>query len=260
MILAPPEVLPHVLHQVPRAVFFEPHDAEPWQVPVDYDAQYHDADYFRNFTAWTCHWSDHNVALKFIRDEAELSVPDRRPYHSVPVSNVDGKLIAPIRMPRRGTSYTFVRDQPWRAWFWQEIIAMLRDEDIDFVLTHRPQWRRGDDMIEDDRGRGFFGCALVQTERYDHKRHCALGRHDGDMLRVWDFVLQRTDRVLVCLHPNWSSTGVECRIGGLYADHELPRTGLGGTSGPGTFRSFVNRHNTRTLRFDAIKSGVRRQG
>ena len=115
-------------------------------------------------------------------------------------------------------------------------------------------------MIEDDRGRGFFGCASVQTERYDHKRHHALGLRDGGMLKVWDFVLQRTDGVLVCLHPTYGKTIVECRFGGLYADSELPRTGLGGTSGPGTFRSFVNRHNTRTLRFDAIKSGVRRQG
>ena len=61
------------------------------------------------------------------------------------------------------------------------------------------------------------------------------------MLLIWDFVLVRDDGSEVSLHPNYSDTKIQCySIGADVADHELPASGLGGTSGRGTFRYFKN--------------------
>ena len=46
-------------------------------------------------------------------------------------------------------------------------------------------------------------------------------------------------------------TKIECYTGEPEQDHELPRTGLGGTSGPGTFKYFKNKNVQAILRFNA---------
>ena len=74
------------------------------------------------------------------------------------------------------------------------------------------------------------------------------------MLYIWDFVLVPDDGTRVALHPNWSDTKVECKWDNLgKEDTELPRTGLGGTSGRKTLRYFRQEHADRWLRFDNQK-------
>ena len=112
-----------------------------------------------------------------------------------------------------------------------------------------------DDSRELDRSRGFVSCRLQRTDVYDHKRHHAsvlLAPGGGaGMLFVWDFVLVCEDGRQVFLHPNYSNTEIECYTGEPEQDHELPRGGLGGTNGPGTFLYFKNKNVQATLRFNA---------
>ena len=74
------------------------------------------------------------------------------------------------------------------------------------------------------------------------------------MLMIWDFIVVRDDGSAIRLHPNWSNTKVESFDAppGL-EDFEVPASGLGGTSGPGTFKYFKSKNTTRIVRFDASK-------
>ena len=105
-----------------------------------------------------------------------------------------------------------------------------------------------------DRSRGLASCSLQKTDRYDHKRHHALGDDAGpEMLCIWDFVLVCEDGSQVGLHPNYSNTKFGAYKGPAPQDHELPRDGLGGSSGPHTFQYFAKKHIQKTLRFDPRK-------
>ena len=75
-------------------------------------------------------------------------------------------------------------------------------------------------------------------------------------LRIWHFVFYREDGTTVALHPQWSSTKVEFFIGEQDTDWELPRSGPGGTSGPGTFRYFKDKNVSAHLKFDAKKYAI----
>ena len=80
------------------------------------------------------------------------------------------------------------------------------------------------------------------------------------MLFVWDFMLETTSGVKIGLHPNFSNTKIECYIGETVVDLEIPhgpRGGLGGTSGPGTFRYFIGKQIQHTLRFQAAKGNAK---
>ena len=74
---------------------------------------------------------------------------------------------------------------------------------------------------------------------------------------MWDFVLERDDGSSVALHPNYKNTKVSCKLTPAVADATLPRTGLGGTDGPGTFQRFAARQVDLTLKFDASKRVTR---
>ena len=106
------------------------------------------------------------------------------------------------------------------------------------------------------RSRGLVSCRLQKTDRYDHKRHHAAEAELGpQMLFVWDFVLVCSDGAQVFLHPNYRNTKIECYTAEPEQDHEFPLSGLGGTSGPGTFKYFKNKKVEAILRFDAKLQG-----
>ena len=82
----------------------------------------------------------------------------------------------------------------------------------------------------------------------------------GDMLKIWDFVVFRANGTVISLHPNYSNTKIRCYEGvqahlgpGPASSQEIPRTGKGGTSGPGTYKHFKYRNCDKVLRFDAGK-------
>ena len=123
------------------------------------------------------------------------------------------------------------------------------------------------------RSRGIVSCRLQRFLRYDHQRnfaerHPELGNPRGkgkhatqsmppprakELLVTWDFVLVCDDGTQVCLHPNFSNHKIQALRGEGAQDHDLPKTGLGGTSGPRTYTYFKNKHYPWTLKFDKKK-------
>ena len=105
--------------------------------------------------------------------------------------------------------------------------------------------------------RGIIACSLQKTDTYDHKRHHA-ERHTKTAVaeaqfHIWDFVLWRADGSYIAMHPQFSSTKVECKTHWPTFDGELPATGKGGTNGRGTFQGFIKKQVDMTVIFDAHK-------
>ena len=107
------------------------------------------------------------------------------------------------------------------------------------------------------RSRGIIGCSIHKTDMHDMKRHRADEENKtavaGVVYYVWDFIVWRADGSYIAMHPNFSSTKVECKTHWPTFDGELPRTGKGGTSGRGTFQGFVRKQVTMVCSFDAQK-------
>ena len=83
-----------------------------------------------------------------------------------------------------------------------------------------------------------------------HEKQTA-GRPQRDVqLRVWDFVLKRSDGSAVRLHPQWSTPKVETyAVEGHETPVQTPHSGLGGSDGRGTYRHYKALGNQKTLRF-----------
>ena len=200
---------------------------------------------FQSFHHWTSNYKQHNIALKYLRERAEARQEDVvvSPFH------FEGQEIAEITHDK-GVTYHF-SDTKFKRWYWQEMVAQLDEASMRLVVE-------GEDPV---RSRGLVSCKLEKSDRYDHKRAHADpgGQH---MYKTWDFILERDDGSKIALHPNYSSTEFECLhvLGPSYSDHEIPRTGLGGTSGPRTFKYFVGKHVKTTLRFDGGKQPQSRAG
>jgi hypothetical protein len=198
-----------------------------------------DLAYFQNFREYTNTYKHHNIALKWFRDSSERAGLSEMMFSNTAVAEV-----SQIDRPK-GMQYQF-DESIKHPWCWQEMVAQLDDESMR-VVVEGP----GDAA---NRSRGLTRCMIQQSDVYDHKRHFA-ARDSNEHLKVWNFVLVRDDGTMVALHPNFSNTKVSCQFGGWRSDHELPRSGRGGTSGRGTYRYFINKHEDVTLRFDARKNG-----
>ena len=200
-----------------------------------------DLAYFENYGDFTYPFRQHNAALKWFRDSTELAGG-----HELIFSNIAMEM-PQINHPK-GMDYSFdlSRKNPWR---WQEMVALLDRQSMQLVV----------EGPTDTPAKGLVSCKIEETDIYDHKRHVASSTAvaESGMLKVWNFVLERDDGTTVSLHPNWSDTRVQCSYGVLDKDHELPRSGKGGTSGAGTYQYFKNKHTHAILRFDAKKFRVR---
>ena len=106
------------------------------------------------------------------------------------------------------------------------------------------------------RSRGIVSCRIQKTGRYDHKRCHAARQEGGDglMLHIWDFVVVCDDGTEIFLHPDYTTTKVPGHVHAPEEDTEVPRSGPGGTSGPGTFKYFKTKKIEFTLRFDPNRS------
>ncbi len=174
-----------------------------------------DLAYFQNFREYTNTYKHHNIALKWFRDSSERAGLSEMMFSNTAVAEV-----SQIDRPK-GMQYQF-DESIKHPWCWQEMVAQLDDESMR-VVVEGP----GDAA---NRSRGLTRCMIQQSDVYDHKRHFA-ARDSNEHLKVWNFVLVRDDGNMVALHPNFSNTKVSCQFGGPISDHELPRTGRGGTSG-----------------------------
>ena len=73
--------------------------------------------------------------------------------------------------------------------------------------------------------------------------------------------MTREDGTEVSLHPNWSKNKVESKEGVRDADREVPKTGIGGSSGPAHLNSSYRMGVDKTLKFDSKRSNqVRHSG
>jgi hypothetical protein len=218
----------------------EPTAAVAEGLPLPHDWPWY-LEYFQSYTEFTNHYRQHNIALKYLRDRAEAR---GECLVVLPCTQFVHTDIAQLDQP--GEHYRFSDTLKW-PWYWQEMVAQLDGPSMQFVVHGEGPGR----------SRGIVGCMLEKSDRYDHKRsHANPGRRDGQgMLKTWDFILERADGTKVALHPSYKGTKIELVnvLGPDYSDHEIPRSGLGGTSGPGTFKHFKWKHMARTLNFDASK-------
>ena len=184
-------------------------------------------------------YKQHNVALKWFRDSLEVQGVD-----SFTFSNVDAHAV-PAIVHNKGPLYTF-DEQNASPWKWQEMVAQLDAESMGMLV----EGLKGSGTDCANRSRGIVSCRIQKTDRYDHKRHHAL-KHEGhtEMLMIWDFVLVRDDGSQIFLHPNYTTTKFSGFVGPSLTDCEIPRTGLGGTSGRGTYKYFKDKLHEFTLRF-----------
>jgi hypothetical protein len=210
-------------------------------VAVAENVPYYTLEDFRNYGQWFPDWSGtyklHSIALKYFRDYAEA-----HDVHEVIFPFESTLVPVPKFTHEKGPEYSFDPTTPGVPWVWQEMVAQMDDASMEFVVTGEG----------DHRSRGLVSCKLVQFDKYDHKR-AHKDPTTRPMPRIWNFVLTREDGSTVCLHPTYSSTNIEASNSTAVADHELPASGIGGTSGRGTFQYFVQKHVARILRFDPEK-------
>ena len=222
----------------------QPHEGTNVEISQDStDGYMFDLDYFRNFRDFTDGYKQHNIALKWFREFGQ-----REEMPRVDMDN-DGPMQVPICDHPQGMSWAFdtTRTKPWR---WQEMVAQL-----DFESTrHVVEGPQVDDLKSMTVVAGtcekpcLIGCYLAKTDKYDHKRHSAL--RDNVTYHIWDFVLVRNNGTTICLHPDFASTTITSYEGDAPSDHEVPASGKGGTSGPGTYKCVRWQDNEKTLSFD----------
>jgi hypothetical protein len=204
---------------------------------ADAGAQCFDLEYFQQVGATlTRTYRLHNQALKWFRQEAEAAGVD-----SVVFSNVAPNPIAQIEHSV-GTDYHFVGAAK-TVWRWQDMVAQMDDESMQHVVEGP------------NHSRGLISCRLDKLDVLDNQRNTAeiragrATRQNPAYLYTWDFVVVRDDGTQVWMHPTWSNTKIQVSSTAPARDHEVPRSGPGGTSGPGTFKHFKNKRTEATLRF-----------
>ncbi len=229
----PPTLTPTLLLQTAVAGTLAPTSAGPRIFGLEH---------FRSFVKYTDTYKQHNLALKFFRDTNEASGIDQKNF-----SNTLPEEVAEILHDTKGPLYR-INAEVTHAWNWQEMVAQLDDESMRFVVE-------GDEAADpQNRSRGLVSCCIRQSGKYDHKRHHA---HKGgeNMKTEWDFVLGRADGTSISLHPNYGNTTASWKYGfSAVPDRKVPRTGLGGSDGPGTFQRLINKGVDKTLRFDPTKA------
>ena len=210
-----------------------------------------DLAYFEQFRPFTSNYKQHNVALKWFRLLAE------RESRSFVVFDNDRPIEVPMCDHPKGMEYSFDETRT-REWTWQEMIAQLDAESMK-RLVEGPYTAVAEGMnaaVVEGGPQLISGCALVKTDRYDHKRNHALKDHTT-VYHIWDFVFFRSDGSQIGCHPNYSSTKFESYEGVARTDHELPKGGKGGSSGRGTYKYFKKKGIDLYLRFDAEKKPPR---
>ena len=195
-------------------------------------------EYFQTLQLNT-HWREHNIALKFLREVAEAQQVDRLWMDFGPME------ISKINHPK-GTAFSFHPTAGFFKWEWQQMVAQLHTD----YLQNFVEGSGG-------RSRGIIGCSLHKTDMHDMKRHRADVENKtavaGVVYYTWDFVVWRADGSYIAMHPNYSSTKIDCKTHWPVWDGELPRTGKGGTSGRGTFQYFIKKQVDFVACFDAWK-------
>ena len=207
---------------------------------------HYDLAYFEGFKAFTDGYKQHSLALKYLRQRWEIAAtPDMSP----PIALCDDGWITIklVEHAKQGMDFHITNTDIW--YNWHALVAQLDGDSMKYV-------------VEGPEGRsdGLQSCWFEpRPNSYDHKRHHmmrAVGRHPPHVpkLPVWDFVMYRSDGTAVRLHPNYSNVKIEAvEVGSHEISTHPPRSGLGLSEGPGTYRSKTILARSVNLKFDAKK-------
>ena len=141
-----------------RVRFSDPEPVFPYRsTPVPQPSTFNgrrvfDLEYFRNFPL-TNHYTQHNIALKWYREEGERMKALAVCFwheHAYPVPRI-------VKTGGPAWGWDFSVYNPWR---WQELVAQLDESSMQYVVEG-----------PDNGSRGLTSCKLIETKRYDHKRH-----------------------------------------------------------------------------------------
>ena len=234
----------------------------------------YDVDYFHNLLV-DVHMAEHNISLKWFREMAEGWRNDR------PLVFDNGAVFNRPRMvkkPEGGEDFSFEDGGPQVSWTWESMIAHLESDSLIHVFNLQNKDATSSsvcsrDVVGDQQPctdivpctsspRTLVGCELVCSGRIDTKRHAAAKKGkikwpEGKPMFQWDFMIQRSDGTVCCLHPNYSNNKVAMYEGPPVEDHDVPRNGLGGIIN----KKKLNKDVTMQLRFDSTKTppGVKSQ-
>ena len=207
-------------------------------------------EYFLNFQPITDSYKIHNVALKWFRELCEREGLTEHIFSNTAVADV------PVINHRKGTDYSFDDESHTFPWRWQEMVANLTADAIRDILTR-------DETFDPRRQHAehFIECKIQQTGQYCHKRAVAAKKGaipenvpKREKPLVWDFVLTRSDGMLIGLHPSYGNNKVECKFGLPGTDDQVPAAGPGGSDGRGTYRHFIYKYVDTILKFDGQKN------
>ena len=120
-----------------------------------------------------------------------------------------------------------------KKWNWHEMIAALRQEDIDWVVTG-PNGSSG----------GLIGCTFSpRPGSYTHTnatRAVAAGAQPTEIPLEWDFVIHRADGTGVRMHPRYKEKEIPCyELHGHDEQVAPPAAGIGRSDGRGTFQQYL---------------------
>ena len=174
----------------------------------------------------------HNAALKWFRFSCE-----RDGIFQIEFSNQFKAAVAEIQHAPKGMDYDFDETQTVE-WSWFDMVAMLNEDSMKYV-------------VGPDGSGGLEACRFEsRPNSYDHARHHAGQGKTDTKLRVWDFVLIRSDGTGVRLHPEWSKNRfASFAPEGHEEEIPIPWAGLGKSDGPGTYRAYKEIGCDRMLRF-----------
>ena len=213
-----------------------------------------DVEFFRGFQPFTRHWSQHNEALKYFREEYENKEdPMNSPECFFPVEEPAAVAASVPHVKGSGPQWEF-NYQEQIPWDWKEMVAQMRFEDIHKVV-----------IGPNENNRGLVACSVApRPNSYDHARQKMLkdaGKECPYKLPCWDFVLHRADGTGIRLHPRRTQTAVEVFVAeGHASEVQPPRRGLGASDGRGTFRWYKDWDQRPALRFDPLKRPTGPQG
>ena len=206
-----------------------------------------DLAYFQHFQPFTSGYKQHNVALKWFRLLAERS--------GLNFINFDmhGTVAVPVCDHPLGMSYSF-DETSTKEWNWREMVAQMNDVSMKRVVEgpNAAVAEGSNAAVAEGIPKCLVGCAIIKTDRYDHKRSAAL-KDNKTVYHIWDFVFFRNDGSQIGCHPEYSKTKFGSYEGQAQTDHELPKGGKGGSSGPGTYKYMKEKGNHQPLGFDARK-------
>ena len=166
-----------------------------------------------------------------------------------------------IKTSQKEVNYT-IDESRSNPWSWREFIAAIDDTEKSKASSREKLNHEMSDLemvVTGPRGdaQGITEISIeADNNSYDHKRATRMEDQcrSNIQLRIWNFVVFRNDGSSCRLHPDFAQNSISYREGRSSAlPTRPPRTGLGGTEGPGTYKHYKIEGVDKLMRFDAGK-------